>query len=72
MANTYEAYAVMDNQAMVMTDEVHDTPMAALNEMLNRGYSMEEMHENGFTLVKLLCEDGKWIECLEERNIEAE
>ena len=63
---TYTSYAIMDDQTTVMTGEVHNTPEEAIEEMTERGYTVEEMRQNGFSLVKILCEDGNWIECLKE------
>lgn len=63
---TYTSYAIMDDQTTVMTNDVHNAPEEAIEEMTERGYTVEEMRQNGFSLVKLLCEDDNWIECLEE------
>ena len=65
MANTtYEAWVMMAEDNAVLTEE-HETSEGALNEMLEK-YTIEEMHENGFTLNKLLCDGRCWLECLDE------
>lgn len=60
----YIAYVMMSDDNSVMTDE-YETPEEALNEMLGK-MSIDELREYGYTLNKLLCENGFWIECLEE------
>ena len=62
--NTYEAWVMMNADCDVITEE-HGTPDAVLAEILEK-YTVEEAHENGFTLNKLLCDDKCWFECLEE------
>ena len=62
--NTYEAYVMMNADNDVITEE-YDTPEEAIAE-LEEKYTIEEMHEAGFTCNKLLCADGCWLECLEE------
>ena len=64
MNNTYEAWAMMDTENDVVSGE-HDTPEKVLVEM-EKKYTIEEMRENGFTLNKLLCSEGHWLECLDE------
>lgn len=61
----YTAWVMMNSENDVITEE-HETSTAAVTEMIERGYTRKEMHENGFTLNKLLCNSGCWIECLEE------
>ena len=60
----YKAWVMMDNECGVISEE-HDTPDAVLSEMQQK-YTIEEMHENGFTLNQLLCSDQQWLECLDE------
>ena len=62
--NTYEAYVMMNADNDVITEE-YDTPEEAIAE-LEEKYTIEEMHEAGFTCNKLLCDDKCWLECLEE------
>ena len=62
--NTYEAYVMMNADNDVITEE-YDTPEEAIAE-LEEKYTIEEMHEAGFTCNNLLCEGGCWLECLEE------
>lgn len=64
MEKTYEAWVMMSDDNSVMTDE-YETPEEALNEMLEN-MSIEELRENGYTLNKLLCTEGCWLECLDE------
>ena len=64
MNNTYEAWVMMDTENGVVSEE-HNTPEEVLVEMKEK-YTIEEMHENGFTLNKLLCSEGHWLECLDE------
>lgn len=63
---TYEAWVMMshDNDIGVVTEE-HETSEEALNEMLEK-MSIEELREKGYTLNKLLCTSGCYLECLEE------
>lgn len=62
--NTYEAYVMMNADSDVITEE-YDTPEEAIAE-LEEKYTIEEMHEAGFTCNKLLCDGKCWLECLEE------
>jgi hypothetical protein len=62
--NTYEAYVMMNADNDVITEE-YDTPEEAIAE-LEEKYTIEEMHEAGFTCNKLLCDGKCWLECLEE------
>lgn len=62
--NTYEAYVMMNADNDVITEE-YDTPEEAIAE-LEAKYTIEEMHEAGFTCNKLLCDGKCWLECLEE------
>jgi len=64
MNNTYEAWVMMDSELAVVSEE-HDTPEEVLVEMMEE-YTIEEMHEAGFTCNKLLCDGKCWLECLEE------
>lgn len=64
MNNTYEAWVMMDTENGVVSEE-HNTPEEVIAEMQEK-YTIEEMHENGFTLDRLLCSDNCWLECLEE------
>jgi len=64
MNNTYEAWVMMDSEIAVVSEE-HDTPDEVLVEMMEE-YTIEEMHANGFTLNKLLCDGKCWLECLDE------
>lgn len=64
MANTYEAWVMMNTENDVVSEE-HNTPEDVLAEMQEK-YTIEEMHENGFTLNKLLCSKQQWLECLDE------
>ena len=66
MNETYEVWVMMNNQNDVITEE-YDTPEKALEEMTDKwGYTLDHLRENCFTLNKLLCTDGQWLECLEE------
>lgn len=65
MNETYEAWVMMDSESYVVTEE-YDNPEDALKEMLDRGSSIEELHEAGVTLNKLLCDGKCWLECLDE------
>ena len=62
--NTYEAYVMMNADNDVITEE-YDTPEEAIAE-LEAKYTIEEMHEAGFTCNKLLCDGKCWLECLDE------
>jgi len=64
MNNTYEAWVMMDSEIAVVSGE-HDTPDEVLVEMMEE-YTIEDMHANGFTLNKLLCDGNCWLECLDE------
>ena len=64
--NTYEAYVMMNADNDVITEE-YDTPEEAIAE-LEEKYTIEEMHEAGFTCNKLLCDGKCWLECLEEEE----
>ena len=64
MNNTYEAWVMMDTENGVVSEE-HDAPEGVIAEMREK-YTIEEMHENGFTLNKLLCSEQQWLECLDE------
>lgn len=64
MKETYKAWVMMDSENGVISEE-YETPDAVLAEMQQK-YTIEEMHENGFTLDLLLCTDQQWLECLDE------
>lgn len=64
METTYTAWVMMSKDNDVITEE-YETPEGALNEMLAK-YTVEELHEAGLTLNKLLCDDKCWLECLDE------
>lgn len=64
METTYTAWVMMSKDNDVITEE-YETPEGALDEMLAK-YTVEELHEAGFTLNKLLCDDKCWLECLDE------
>lgn len=64
METTYTAWVMMSKDNDVITEE-YETPEGALNEMLAK-YTVEELHEAGFTLNKLLCDGKCWLECLDE------
>lgn len=61
---TYEAWVMMDSDNGVITEE-YETPDEAIAE-LSIKYSIDEMHEAGFTCNKLLCNKDTWLECLDE------
>lgn len=61
----YAVWVMMDSENEVITEE-YTTSIEALYEMLDKGYTIKEMHENGFTLDKLATDGKTWIECLEE------
>lgn len=63
MAN-YETWVMMNSDNDVITEE-YDSPEGAVDEMLGK-YTIEEMHENGFTLNKVLADGKCWLECLDE------
>ena len=65
MNTTYEAWAMMNSDNDVVSEE-YNTPEEAINEMKERGYTVEEMHEAGLTCNKLLCDESCWFECLDE------
>ena len=60
----YTAWVIMDEDRIVGGE--HETSGAAVTEMIESGFTREEMLKNRFTLNKVLCEEGCWIECLEE------
>lgn len=60
----YETWVMMNSDNDVITEE-HDSPEEAVGEMLGK-YTIEEMHENGFTLNKVLSDGKCWLECLDE------
>lgn len=62
--NTHEAWVMMNSDNDVITEE-HETSLEALAEVLEK-YTIEEMHENGFTLNKVLADSTSWLECLDE------
>lgn len=64
MEKTYTAWVMMSKDNDVITEE-YETPEEALNEMLAK-YTVEELHEAGVTLNKLLCDGKCWLECLDE------
>lgn len=64
MKTTYTAWVMMSKDNDVITEE-YETPEEALDEMLAK-YTVEELHEAGATLNKLLCDDKCWLECLDE------
>ena len=64
MSTTYEAWVMMNADHDVITYE-YDTPDEAVNELLDR-YTIDEMHEAGITLNKVLCDEISWLECLDE------
>lgn len=55
---------MMSKDNDVITEE-YETPEEALDEMLAK-YTVEELHEAGVTLNKLLCDGKCWLECLDE------
>lgn len=57
-------WAMMNNENDVISEE-HETSQDVIIEMLEK-YTIEEMHENGFTLNELLCDESTWIECINE------
>lgn len=61
---TYETWVMMNSENDVISEE-HETSYGVITEMLEK-YTIEEMHENGFTLNKLLCDECTWIECIDE------
>lgn len=63
-SSQYEAWVMMDSDSSVITEE-YETSEEALQEVLEK-YTIEEAHEAGFTLNKLLFEGKCWIECLDE------
>lgn len=63
--STYEAWVMMNSENDVITEE-YDTPEEAINELKQRGYSVKEMHDAGFTCNRLLCDNKCWLECLDE------
>lgn len=64
MEKTYTAWVLMNGDNDVITEE-YETPEEALSEMLVN-YTVEELHEAGVTLNKLLCDGKCWLECLDE------
>lgn len=62
--NTYETWVMMNSENDVISEE-HETSYEVITEMLEK-YTIEEMHDNVFTLNKLLCDENTWIECIEE------
>ena len=62
----YKIWAIVNNENMFLTEENHTTSKGAIAEMLQKGYTLDEMRKNGFSCCHFLCENGCWIECLEE------
>lgn len=67
MENTYEAWVIMNADNDVITGE-YNTPAEAVDELKDR-YTLDEMHNAGFTCNKLLCDDICWLECLDEIDV---
>lgn len=65
MENTYKAWVMMNSDLDVVTEE-YETSDEALKEMLDRGYTIDELHEGRYTLNLLLCDGKCWLECLDE------
>lgn len=61
---TYETWVMMNSENDVISEE-HETSDEVITEMLEK-YTIEEMHDNNFTLNKLLCDENTWIKCLNE------
>ena len=64
--NLRKVWCMMDACCNIISEE-HEEPDDVITEMLWR-YTRQEMHENGFTLNLLLCDDYTWYECIAERN----
>lgn len=70
MENNHTAWVIMDAESSVISNE-HENAQSVLDEMSDRGYTINEMRANGFTLNKLLIDaKGCWIECLDEIEID--
>lgn len=64
--NMYIAYAFFNNQTEMLKSEWYNEPELAIDEMIGRGYTLKELHENGYTLCALLIEGNCWTSCLGE------
>lgn len=62
MNNT--GYAMFDSECMIISD-VYTNPGDVMNEMLEKGYTAEDMHTNGFELCKITTDGCTWDECLD-------
>lgn len=68
MENTYEAWVIFDGDAMVVSDE-YDSPYGAINEMLSRGYTNDDLRKGGYTCCKIISNGKCWLEVEEERRM---
>lgn len=64
--STYEAWVMMDDQCMVISEEEYKTPQELIEAMLQKGYTIEGMKENNFTCTKVLSDGECWLEALED------
>jgi hypothetical protein len=65
MNNNYKVWVMMNSDLDVVTEE-YETSDEALNEMLDRGYTTDELHEGNYSLVQILSDGKCWLECLDE------
>lgn len=55
---------MFDSESMVISD-VYTTPGDVLDEMLEKGYTIEDMHTNGFEMCEITTDGYTWDECLD-------
>lgn len=62
-----EVFVMMNSDNDVMSEE-HNNIESVINEMIERGYTVDEMHKAGFTLNSVLSDGKCWYECTGEYN----
>lgn len=66
MDKTYKIWAIMNAENDVISVKEHSEPKEAIQEMLDLGWTKEEMIEAGLTLNQLLCDDICYFDSLKE------
>lgn len=66
MDKIYKIWAIMNTENDVISIKEHSEPKEAIQEMLDLGWTKEEMIEAGLTLNQMLCAEISYFACLEE------
>lgn len=60
-----EVFVMMNSDNDVVSGE-YDDIASVIDEMTERGYTVEEMHKAGFTLNSVISDEKCWYECTGE------